>query len=63
MLQRSAIKMDKTEYNVDRGRQFSDELKGLFGSSPGILASSDEAFFHLNNAPRFAWPLEVSVPS
>ena len=51
---KKAVKRN-SEYIVDRGRLFLDELKVLFASSPGTLASIDEASFHLNSAPRYAW--------
>ena len=53
---KKAVKRN-SEYNVDCGRLFLDELKILFTSSPGTLASIDEASFHLNSGPRYAWAL------
>ena len=51
---KKAVKRN-TEYKVDQGRRFLEELRALHSSSPQTLASIDEASFHLNSAPRSAW--------
>lgn len=44
-----------SEYDVERGRQFLVQLRELFADPSVTLASIDEASFHLNSAPRYAW--------
>ena len=51
---KKAVKRN-TEYDVQRGMQFLQELRELSADRCVTLASIDEASFHLNSAPRYAW--------
>ena len=44
-----------TEYDVHRGMQYLLQLNSLHEDKLVTLASIDEASFHLNSAPRYAW--------
>ena len=48
---KKAVKRN-TEYDVEKGMHFLNELRSMFSAQ---LASIDEASFHLNSAPRYAW--------
>ena len=51
---KKAIKRN-SEYDIERDLRFLTKIKAIFSASPLTLASIDEASFHLNSAPRYAW--------